>query len=237
MLRKLKSAWLARDRVWRDTWAGDLSQPGARRNAVLDMTVFDHGLLRWFWTNLDEIAPGVWRSNQPSPRMIARLARKGIRTIVNFRGQSDWGSYLLEAEAAQRHGVTLVDYRLYSRKAPARAEILGAMDLFGRIDRPFLMHCKSGADRAGLGAAIYLLMHGATPDAAARQLSLRYLHVRAAKTGILDAFVAMYARHHAGHGTDFATWVRDIYDPADLTASFKVTGPGSFLVDKVLRRE
>ena len=33
-------------RRWKDGWVGDLDAPGARRNAAIDMLVFDHGLLR-----------------------------------------------------------------------------------------------------------------------------------------------------------------------------------------------
>jgi len=80
---------------WRAGWTADLDAPGARKAARYDMDILDHGLLRRLWTNRHEIAPGIWRSNQPSPEQVADLAAMGIRTIVNFRGRNQWGSYLL----------------------------------------------------------------------------------------------------------------------------------------------
>lgn len=236
-MRALKTAWRRWESEWRRDWAADLDAPGARRRAAFDMMAFDHGFLRVFWTNLAKVAPGVWRSNQPSPRQLERLAERGFRTIVNFRGASDWGSYLLERETCARLGLTLIDHRLWSRMAPPKHSVLGALDIFETAERPLLIHCKSGADRAGLGAAICLLGMGRPVEEAARALSFRYLHIRAAKTGVLDAFVAAYGAAQAETGIGFREWVEGPYDPDALDAAFKAGGAGSFLVDKVLRRE
>ncbi len=82
---------------------------------------------------------------------------------------------------------------LRSRDAPDKATILAAKAFFEGIEYPAVMHCKSGADRAGLAAALYLILHEGRPVAeAARQLSARYGHFRFAKTGILDAFFDRY---------------------------------------------
>ena len=105
--------------------AGSLARRDPRaarppRRAIPDVNLVDHAVLRRFWTNRGTVAEGVYRSNQPSPRMIARLADEGIRTIVNLRGPSHFGSYALEREACERHGITLIDFRLYSAACPAR---------------------------------------------------------------------------------------------------------------------
>ena len=53
-----------------------------------------------------------------------------------------------------------------------------------------VMHCKSGADRAGLMSALYLILNqNVSVDKAKNQLSFKYLHLKHAKTGILDAFL------------------------------------------------
>jgi len=222
---------------WRAGWSADLDAPGARKAARYDMNVLDHGGVRWLWTNRHEIAPGVWRSNQPSPEQVADLAQMGIRTILNFRGANQWGSYLLESEACAAHDITLVNGRLYSNTAPKREEIHAALALMEAAEKPMLMHCKSGADRAGLASVLYLLAHGAEPDAAARQLSWKHAHFRFTRTGILDAFVAAYAdaRHTTAIG--FLDWVDTVYDPETLTARFTETRGGNQLLDWVLRRE
>lgn len=237
MAKGLKDAWLRWDADWRQTWVDDLSAPGARTRARFDMNVFDHGVLRRFWTNFAEVAPGVYRSNQPSPRQIRKLAAMGIRTIINFRGESNWGSYLLEKETCEALGIRLIDHRLRSRMAPPKGDIRGALAAFDAAERPFLMHCKSGADRAGLAAAVYLLDQGVPAREAARQLSLRHLHIKAAKTGVLDAFIEAFARFQDSDDAPFRDWFEHHYDPAAVEASFKASGAGSFLVDRILNRE
>jgi protein tyrosine phosphatase (PTP) superfamily phosphohydrolase (DUF442 family) len=222
---------------WRAGWSADLDAPGARRSARYDMNVLDHGVVRWLWTNRFEISPGVWRSNQPSPEQVAVLADMGIRTILNFRGANQWGSYLLEAEACAAHGITLVNGRLYSNTAPTREEIHAALALMDAAEKPMLMHCKSGADRAGLASVLYLLAHGAEPRDVARQLSWKHAHFRFTRTGILDAFIDAYAEDRRRTGIGFLDWVDTVYDPEALTARFTETRGGNRLLDWVLRRE
>lgn len=232
--RARRRAALAR---WRAGWSADLDAPGARAAARYDMNVLDHGFVRRFWTNAREIAPGVWRSNQPSPERVAVLADMGIRTILNFRGVNHWGSYLLEVEACARNGITLLNGRLSSNTAPTREEIHTALALMQTAEQPMLMHCKSGADRAGLASVLYLLSNGAGPNDAARQLSWKHAHFRFTRTGILDAFVAAYADARQKTGIGFLDWVDTVYDPETLTARFTETRGGNRLLDWVLRRE
>lgn len=95
------------------------------------------------------------RANQPSPEAIARYAEMGIKTILNLRGKADTGYYALEREACERHGIALVDQRMHSREPPSKAQVHAAKALFESIQYPALMHCKSGADRAGAMAVLY----------------------------------------------------------------------------------
>ena len=109
--------------------------------------------------------------------------------------------------------------------------------LLDSLDGPALLHCKSGADRAGLMAALYLLIKKGRPVAeAAEQLSFRYLHVKQAKTGLLDAFLAAYAPYEAV-GMGFFDWVDNVYDPEQLQAEFLSSSWADRLTDQLLRRE
>ena len=101
---------------------------------------------------------------------------------------------------------------------------------------PALMHCKSGADRAGLAAGLAILFEGGTSAQALRQLSWRYGHFRRSPTGVLDAFFIHYAAVAEGR-KKFLDWVRDDYDEAALGKTFRAHGLSSFLTDRVLRRE
>ena len=98
------------------------------------------------------------------------------------------------------------------------------------------MHCKSGADRAGLMSALYLILHKNTPvDEAKKQLSFKYLHLKYAKTGILDAFFDTYLKEDKKQG--FLNWVKNDYDPEKLKLSFKVKKISEVLSTYILRRE
>jgi hypothetical protein len=102
--------------------------------------------------------------------------------------------------------------------------------------RPGLIHCKSGADRAGLAAALYVLIEGGSSAQALAQLSWRFGHIKQSNTGILDAFIATYAREAEGR-VGFLDWVEHMYDETDLRARFRSRSLARFVNDRILRRE
>jgi hypothetical protein len=114
--------------------------------------------------------------------------------------------------------------------------VLRLAEVFAGMDEPALIHCKSGADRAGLAAGIFLLLQGGSAAAAQAQLSWRFLHVRGSPTGILDAFFALYAREAEGR-IGFLDWVRDDYDEAALRRGFQANRLGRLFTDRLLGRE
>ena len=202
-----------------------------------ELMLKDHGVLRLAWHNLHQIDAQMWRSNQPTPGRVEQAAKAGIKTIINLRGPRIDGGWKLEAEACKKANITLIDFTARSRAAPDKEMLCGARDLFNSIEKPALMHCKSGADRAGLMAALYVLIHCKKPVAEAmKQLSLRYLHVRQAKTGMLDRFFEAYAPYEA-QGMAFFDWVDTIYDPKALHDEFMARPWAEKLVDGILRRE
>jgi len=202
-----------------------------------ELMLKDHGVLRLAWHNLHQIDTQMWRSNQPTPGRVEQAAKAGIKTIINLRGPRNDGGWKLEAEACKKANITLIDFTARSRAAPDKEMLYGARDLFHSTEKPALMHCKSGADRAGLMAALYVLIHCKKPVAEAmKQLSFRYLHVRQAKTGMLDSFFEAYAPYEA-QGTAFFDWVDNIYDPQALHDEFMARPWAEKLVDGILRRE
>ena len=211
----------------------------ARLMAWANMLLVDHGVFRLAYLNRHPVGTrGLWRSAQPGPHQLARFRAEGVRTIVSLRGGREHGSWPLQREACARNGLRLVEFVLRSREAPDRATILAAKAFFERIEYPAVMHCKSGADRAGLAAALYLILHEGRPVAeAARQLSARYGHFRFAKTGILDAFFARYLAEGEARGLDFLAWVETAYDPEALKRDFRPGFWSDAVVDRLLRRE
>jgi protein tyrosine/serine phosphatase len=181
----------------------------------------------------------LYRSNHPLPWQLREATRRfGLRSVVNLRGhRQECGSDQLGRAAAAALGLAHVDAPFESRGAPHRDRILRLAELFRSLPEPVLIHCKSGADRTGLAAGIWLLLQGRPPEAALAQLSLRHGHVRQSRTGILDAFFRLYAEALATGPKPFLDWVRDEYDEAALRRSFQSRAWADRLVDGVLRRE
>jgi len=219
--------------------AFDLATREGRRRAEHDLVWTDHGFLRAMFQNFHWIEPGVMaRSNQPSPQHIARYAKLGIKTILNVRGKSDTGYYQLEKEACERHGIALIDLRLRSREPPSKAAIHRCRQIFDTIQYPALMHCKSGADRAGVAAVLYKHFKMGLPiSEAVEQLSLKYLHVKQGKTGMIDFFFEIYLNETKERGKPFLQWVDEDYDQERVKAAFVGQWWANILVDKILRRE
>jgi protein tyrosine/serine phosphatase len=205
----------------------------------LSSLLTDHAFLRVAWGNVGEVIPGrLYRSNHPTPWRLARLVRRyGIRTVVNLRGRERYtGSNVLSEVAAGQLGVAHVYIPFESRGAPQRDRILRFYDIYRGWAEPALVHCKSGADRAGLAAGLVILFEGGTAAQALAQLSLRFLHFRRSSTGILDAFFLRFQAEAEGKKS-FLDWVREDYDEAALRRSFRAEGLASFINDRVLARE
>lgn len=221
MLSQINKRLKAAERRLATTFGTDISTPQGRRAAKWHFYLIDHGFLRGLWTNQDQIAPGVWRSNQPSPARMERLAAMGIRAILNLRGADVFSFYLFEKETAARLGIELIDLKIYARSLVPRERFLELFDIFDRIGRPFLMHCKSGADRAGLASALWLLdQEGASLAEAKKMLSLRYIHIKRTKTGLMDHLLECYEADCARDPMPVRRWFAEHYDPDAITASF-----------------
>ena len=212
-IRAAKLAWAASAR--------DLDDRASKKRAVWYLLLWDHGILRSVWRNFAEVAPGVFRANHPSPEMMVRYMRRGIKTVVNLRGVSDEPPYRLEQLSTQRLGITLVDVLgLSAVEAPSREALLAALEAVRAAEKPVLMHCKSGADRTSPIAAVYLLAEcGASLPEARRQLSPRFIHFRWTQTGVLDHILDVYETVQARIG--FEDWLRSEYDGAAIQASFE----------------
>lgn len=236
MLKTYRSLVRTRREASRTRWQQPLQTGRDRRAAWASLMLSDHGFLRLFYRNRHQVREGVWRSAQPSPADIRAAARAGIRTIVSMRAGTFGGDHL-EREACKREGIAFERVIMQSRVAPTKEALRQAMEVFPRLERPVLLHCKSGADRAGLGTALYLLIvEGASAAEAQRELSLRYGHFSSGRTGILDAFLEDYAATGEAAGLSFAEWVETVYDPEALTARFKPS-PATDLLLTLLRRE
>jgi protein tyrosine/serine phosphatase len=217
---------------------GDLSTARGRTVAWIDSLFIDHAVFRLVWSNLASVLPGrVYRCNHPTPARLRGMVRRlGVKSLINLRGKTQSGSDALSRETARTLGLSFHDMAFESRGAPHRDRILRLHDIYQSMQLPAVMHCKSGADRAGLAAGLVILFEGGSAAEAMRQLSLRFGHIRQAKTGILDAFFLLYEREAEGR-KPFLDWVREDYDEAALRSAFQANGLASLINDWVLAHE
>ena len=221
MFRKLFQFLDKKERAYRASFGHDITDPVERRNSYWHVKWLDHGVLRTRWHNFEEFAPGAYRSNQPDHARFEAYAKMGIKTILNLRGAVKEPHFLFEAESAEQLGLNLINHGMSARKAPQADKLVKLVEIFNQIEKPFLVHCKSGADRTGLAAVLYLMaIEDKSLDEARPQLSFRFLHIKRTTTGILDHFFDVYAARNAQSPIPIMDWIRNEYDRDALADSF-----------------
>ena len=152
--------------------------------------------------NLHTVAPGeIYRSAQlDRPELGAVIAYYHVRSVLNLRGANPGSAWYVDELAATRQaGAAHYDIALSARRMPAPAQVARILDILRTAPKPLLIHCRSGADRTGLVAALYRYAIAHQPAArAAGELSLRYGHFPylTSPTGAMDASFAAFVRAH-----------------------------------------
>lgn len=222
MFKSLFAEIKRRERAWKHGFGMDISTPEGRRAARRHNNLVDHAFLRRVLPNRYQLSDDAWRSNQPDPVHFPALEKIGIKTVINLRGADKYSYYLFEVEACQDFGMKLIDHPLLARVLGTAEEYLELLDIMQTAEKPFLIHCKSGADRTGIASALYLLDQcGASLDEARAQLSLKYAHQRWSKAGILDALIEDYATHCETDPISIRDWFANHYDPDAITQAFQ----------------
>ena len=230
--------WFARLSHDFKTARGPMQTQTQRFLGVLESLFIDHTIVSLLNPNRHLVAQGLWRSSQPTPMQIAALAKAGIKTIVNLRGERDCASYYLEEQACRKNGIELINFPVNSRQPPKREILQQLEELFARIKTPALMHCKAGADRVGIMSALYLLIEKKEPvEKALQQLSFKFGHVKQSKAGVLDKFFETYRDFNKATPTPFMEWAMNHYDRDAVIASHKIAGWAEWLYNDVLKRE
>ncbi|MCF6344960.1 MAG: tyrosine-protein phosphatase [Thiomicrorhabdus sp.] len=211
-----------------------------RIKAHLEAWFVDHELLRALFRNFYAISDKAYRSNHPSPSFIKKLHKKqGINTIISLRRANTTGQYLLEKETCDQLSITLSHVPMSSRSMPKVENILKAKETLETAQYPILIHCKSGADRAGLLSVLYEhWIEKKSIEESLKQLSIKYGHFRWAETGKLDYFFDAFLAFQKKHPEiPFIVWVTQHYDRQALNDSFQSAGWANIVVNKILRRE
>lgn len=172
--------------------------------------------------NFHWVEPGqAARSSQAYAGFLGQfLRRRGIRTLINLRGDNPhfrW--WRAETRLCQRLGILHRDVRLSSKHIPTRRMLLALLDAFDAAARPLLMKCSGGQDRTGLAAGLYLIhMRGREALAAAQdQLSSwPYLHWPRKNQLWLKQFL-IFACEQSG-ARPLRTWLESEYVPENFAA-------------------
>ncbi len=142
--------------------------------------------------NLHAVSAGVlYRSAQLGKNDTRWAVREyAIKSVLNLRGAHAGQSwYDDEVAAAGELGLAHFDYPLSSKRFVTSQQIEEILDIVRKAPKPLLIHCKSGADRTGLVAALYRFSEtGASAAEADRELSLVYGHFPylTSRTGAMD---------------------------------------------------
>ena len=125
--------------------------------------------------------PGeLYRSAQPTGKDIENYARDmGIKSIINLRGENlndAW--YQEEVATAKALGITHINFRMKAARELTNEQALELIEVMRNAPKPLLIHCRAGADRTGLAAALYIAAIAKGSEFKAEyQLSLRYGHL------------------------------------------------------------
>jgi protein tyrosine/serine phosphatase len=159
-----------------------------------------------FSDNVHVVTPGlVYRSAQLLPEELeSMIAEYGIRSIISLApSEPEQSWYQGEISVGSARKIARYEVPLSRGDRPTTDQLRRVLSALQKAPKPVLLHSQSGADRAGLAAAIFQYAIASRPASeAARQLSIRYGHFpsilpeTAAMDGSFDEFVL--ANHHSG---------------------------------------
>jgi hypothetical protein len=187
-----------------------------------------------FQGNFGVVDPGlVYRSAQPTSDLPRLIREYHLSSILNLRGGSasnPW--YVSEVRLTRDNSVVFYDLPLSAIRRPTRRELILLLDVLERAAYPLLIHCKSGSDRTGLAAALYLLSRrGESPEQALGAFSLKYGHIPICGPNHLHEPLLEYGSWLKSRGLShtpprFRSWVEHLYRANDRETDIPPLQPG-----------
>ena len=104
--------------------------------------------------NFHQVDEHVYRGAQPHGQGFSDLAKIGIKTVIDLRGETS------EDKEVQTAGMRYVRLPWSGYKAPTDSQISSVLALLSdNTAWPVFVHCKRGADRTGTAIACYRIVH------------------------------------------------------------------------------
>jgi tyrosine-protein phosphatase SIW14 len=105
--------------------------------------------------NFHQVDEHVYRGAQPSEQGVTGLAKIGIRTVIDLRGEER-----SEESEVQGAGMRYVRLPWSGFWPPDHAQIEAVLKLLNdNTQWPVFVHCKHGVDRTGTAIACYRITH------------------------------------------------------------------------------
>lgn len=109
--------------------------------------------------NFHQVNPNLFRGGRPRAEGVRRLARMGVRTVVNLERElfeEEPGEVKKEREWVQRAGMKFIHVPMRPFIAPSRQRIEQVLTLItDPANQPVFVHCDRGSDRTGIVIAAY----------------------------------------------------------------------------------
>lgn len=143
-------------------------------------------------TDFYEVSPGFYRGGRLDEAGVARLAKLGVKTIVNL--ENDTSAVASEKRWAAAASITEVSSPMSGTWTPDDHQVDGLLaTLADRSNYPLYIHCKKGMDRTGVIVALHRVVNeGWTVAAAARERDLLGFN---GWLVLLDRYYAHRAKH------------------------------------------
>ena len=105
-------------------------------------------------TNFHQVNEKIYRGAQPCAASFQKLAKIGIKTILDLRNEPDlWPA---EKRAVEQAGMRFVSVPMYGMSAPTADQMAKALAVLNDpAATPVFVHCRRGADRTGTVIACY----------------------------------------------------------------------------------
>jgi protein tyrosine/serine phosphatase len=142
--------------------------------------------------NFHQITEGqAYRSAQlDGDELKYHIGKYRIKSILNLRGvasEEKW--YIDEKRISSEYDIKHYDVALSAEREPTPDEARILTEIIKFAPRPILIHCKAGADRTGLVAAMWkAIVERESRTEAEKQLSVWYGHMPFGSVSAMDNF-------------------------------------------------
>ena len=124
----------------------------------------------------------LYRSAQLSSSELSNFVNKhGIKTVINLRGRNEDQSWWQDEKiTTESLGIKFYNIRTSADKFASKKKISKLLWIYDNAPKPILIHCKSGRDRTGEAAALWVWdkMGGSTKKALKELSFVKYQHIK-----------------------------------------------------------